>query len=170
MCSGSLRVRGAFGYNSISLTARDILEGTYKYPPDFDEATKEIIQECTLICLPVPKNLMSTTITPVEWNNHWPQAWEETSSSISSQHFEHYKASLQSQYVSYLHALQATLIIKRGIVLQRWSNGLLVMLEKIFGCSLITKLQSILLMEADFNATNKTIYDVQILSNKKKTS
>ncbi len=40
------------------------------------------------------------------------------------------------------------------------------MLEKIF--SLITKLQSILLMEADFNATNKTIYGVQMLSNVRK--
>jgi hypothetical protein len=42
------------------------------------------------------------------------------------------------------------------------------MLEKIFGCSLITKLQLILLMEADFNATNKTIYGVQMLANARK--
>jgi hypothetical protein len=151
---------------SISPTARDILEGTYKYPPDFDEATKEILQECALIHLCVPKNWVSTTITPAEWNNHWHPAREETSSSISGRHFGHYRASFQSQYVSYLHALQETLIVKRGIVLERWSNGLLVMLEKIF--SLITKLQSILLMEADFNATNKTIYGVQMLSNVRK--
>ncbi len=32
------------------------------------------------------------------------------------------------------------------------------MLEKVFECALITKLQSILLMEADFNMTNKIIY------------
>jgi hypothetical protein len=32
------------------------------------------------------------------------------------------------------------------------------MLEKIAGCALITKLRSILLMEADFNCTNKIIY------------
>jgi hypothetical protein len=47
-----------------------------------------------------------------------------------------------------------TLVVKRGIVLERCLS---VMLEKIFGCSLITKLRSILLMEADFNATNKVI-------------
>jgi hypothetical protein len=29
------------------------------------------------------------------------------------------------------------------------------MLQKLFGCSLITKLRSILLMEADFNSANK---------------
>ncbi len=42
------------------------------------------------------------------------------------------------------------------------------MLENIFGCSLITKLRSILLMEADFNATNKAIYGVCMLSNVRK--
>jgi hypothetical protein len=34
------------------------------------------------------------------------------------------------------------------------------MLEKIFGCSLISKLRSILLMETDFEAANKAIYGV----------
>ncbi len=53
-------------------------------------------------------------------------------------------------------------------MLDRWSKGLSVMLEKIFGCLLITKLQSILLMEADFNATNKAIYGILMLSNVRK--
>ncbi len=35
-----------------------------------------------------------------------------------------------------------TLVIKRGIVLDRWSCGLSVMLENLFGCALITKLRS----------------------------
>jgi hypothetical protein len=35
-------------------------------------------------------------------------------------------------------------------------------------CLLITKLQSILLMEADFNATNKAIYGVRMLANVRK--
>jgi hypothetical protein len=70
--------------------------------------------------------------------------------------------------VSYLQALQANLVVKRGIVLERWSNGLSVMLEKIFGCLLITKLRSILLMEADFNVTNKVIYGVRMLANVRK--
>ena len=60
MCSGPLR--GLFGYNSVTPTAKAILEGTYHYPPDFDEATKDILQECALIHLRVPKNSVSTTI------------------------------------------------------------------------------------------------------------
>ncbi len=60
MCSGPLR--GLFGYNSVTPTAKAILEETYHYPPDFDEATKEILQECALIRLCIPKNSVSTTI------------------------------------------------------------------------------------------------------------
>ncbi len=40
----------------------------------------------------------------------------------------------------------------------------MVILKKIFGCSLITKLQSILLMEANFNATNKAVFGVGMLA------
>jgi len=39
MFSGPLR--GIVGYNSVTPTAKTILEGTYQYPPDFDEATKD---------------------------------------------------------------------------------------------------------------------------------
>ena len=137
-CQGSSNVlrltQGLFGYNSVTPIAKAILQGTCQYPPDFDEATKEILQECALIRIRVPKNSVTTTITPEDWTNHWRRAREETSSSTSGRHFGHYKAGLQSQYVSYLQALQATLVVKRGIVLERWSNGLSVMLEKIFGC------------------------------------
>jgi hypothetical protein len=166
MCSGPLR--GVFGYNSVTATAKAILEGTYHYPPAFDEGTKEILQECALICLRIPKNTVSTTITLGDWSNHLCPAQEETFSSIFGRHFGHFKASLQLQYMSYLQALQATLVVKKGIVLEKWLNGLSVMLDFFFGCSLITKLQSILLMEADFNATNKAIYGVCMLANMRK--
>ena len=110
MCSSQLR--GIFGYNSISPTANAILEGTYAYPPEFDEATKEIPKECASIRIRVPKNSVTTTISPEDWTNHWRRAREETSSSTSGWHFGHYKAGLQSQYVSYLQALQASLVVK----------------------------------------------------------
>jgi hypothetical protein len=50
------------------------------------------------------------------------------------------------------------LILQRGIVLECWAWGWSVMLDKMFGSALISKLQSILLIEANFNATNKIIY------------
>ena len=166
ICNGELR--GMFGYNATTITARRILRGTFVYPPEFDEATKEILQECAAIRLLVPKDSVSTTITLEDWVAHWSKAREETSSSISGRHFSHYIAGLGSEHIAFLQSLFATLILKRGIVLERWSNGLSVMLEKIFGCSLITKLRSILLMEADFNATNKIIYGIRMLNNVRK--
>jgi hypothetical protein len=66
LCSGPLR--GAFSYNAVTPTAKAILEGTYIYPPELDEATKEILQECVLICPRVPKNSVSTMILPEDWN------------------------------------------------------------------------------------------------------
>jgi hypothetical protein len=42
------------------------------------------------------------------------------------------------------------------------------MLEKTLGVMLVTKLRSILLMEGDFNATNKIVYGVRMLQNARK--
>ena len=37
------------------------------------------------------------------------------------------------------------------------------MLQKLFECSLITKLRAILITEADFNGVNKTVYGIRML-------
>ena len=66
----SIPLRGGFGYNTVTSTAKAILERTYVYPPEFDEATKEILHECALICLCITRNSMFTTITPEYWNQH----------------------------------------------------------------------------------------------------
>jgi hypothetical protein len=42
------------------------------------------------------------------------------------------------------------------------------MLEKVFGCALVNKLQSILLMEANFDSTNKIIYGNRMLDTARK--
>lgn len=42
------------------------------------------------------------------------------------------------------------------------------MLEKMFGCRLVSKLRAILLMEADFNFANKYVYGVNMLNNARK--
>jgi hypothetical protein len=139
LCLGPLQ--GSFGYNAVSPIAKTILNRTFDYPPDFDNATKEILQECAKIRLLVPKDSVGTSITKEDWGIHWGPTKEETALSVSGRHFGHYKAGLHSAYISYLQALQATLIVKRGIALERWSRGLSVMLEKIFGRSLKTKLQ-----------------------------
>jgi hypothetical protein len=133
-------LRGTFGYNAICQTSQEILDRTYKFPPEFDAATREILQECALIRLKIPVSLLNTLITREDWGNHWQREKEETLSSVSGRHFSHYKAGLRLAYISHLQSLFASIIIKQGIVLKRWLQGCSIMLEKIFGCALITKL------------------------------
>jgi uncharacterized protein (UPF0332 family) len=102
-------------------------------------------------------------MTKEDYKAHWKRAKEETSSSCSGLHFGHYIAGIDLDYVSHFHALKATLLLHHGQVLKRWVQGLLVMLQKLFGCSLITKLRAILLIEADFNGANKTVYGIRML-------
>lgn len=166
ICSGALR--GQFGYNATTRTAEAILNGSYEFPPDFDQATKEILLECARIRVMIPMDSLNIIITKEEWRRQWRGRRESTSSSESGLHFGHYIAGIDSDYISHFHALKSSLIIRRGVVLDRWARGLSVMLEKIFGCALVTKLRSILLMEADFNATNKIIYGQRMLQQARK--
>jgi hypothetical protein len=47
---------------------------------------------------------------------------------------------------------------------ERWGHGLQVLLEKIAGVALVTKLQVILLMEGNFNYMNKWIFGHQAIN------
>ena len=160
-CNG--RLRGLFGYNAATVTAKRILNGTFDYPDNFDRATKEICEECARIRLKVPKNSINLSISSSGWKAQWRGRREATSSLESGLHFGHYISGCASEQISHLHALKSTLVINSRTVLDRWARGLSVMLEKTFGCALITKLRSILLMEADFNATNKIVYGNRML-------
>ena len=62
-----------------------------------------------------------------------------------------------------MHALKLSLVTKTGSAPERWARGLSVMLEKIAGVALVTKLQAIFLMEADFNFHNKLIFSNRML-------
>jgi hypothetical protein len=111
----------------------------------------------------IPKDSVSTHLSKEDWQHQWKGCRESTLSSKSGLHFGHYIAGIQSDHISHFHALKAALIMKRGVVLKQWARGLLVMLEIIFGCALITKLRSILLMEGDFNASNKIIFGQRMM-------
>ena len=55
------------------------------------------------------------------------------------------------------------MVLAHVIQLERWSRWMSVMLKKTLGVTLVTKLQAILLVEADFNATNKILYGVRMM-------
>ncbi len=56
------------------------------------------------------------------------------------------------------------MIARCGCPLERWGHGLQVLLEKIAGVALVTKLRAILLMEGDFNYMNKWIFGKEAIS------
>ena len=151
-------MRDAFGYLATTIAARQVLEGSYRYPDWFDKATKELCQVCAKIRLGVPANSVDTIVCHGEWASRWAKTKEKTSSSESGLHFDHYKVAAKSPLLSHFHALKTRLALQRVIALDRWSRGLSVMLKQMFGCTLVSNLREILLMETDFNFYNKLVY------------
>ena len=96
------------------------------------------------------------------------QGEKKVLSSVSGLNFSHYKAGAKSDLISHLHALKTSVALRRGVFLARWEKGLSVMLEKMMECNLLTKLRATLLMEADFNHSNKEIFGFRMLENERK--
>jgi hypothetical protein len=156
ICNGVLF--DEFGYTANTAAGRDVLDGSYVAPVGTDQATLDLFAVVADIRQRVPQDSVSICITPQQWRRYWQAVNEETSSSESGLHFGHYVVGSASDIISYYHAARVTVVIAHAIQLERWSRGLSVMLEKTLGVTLVTKLRAILLMEADFNATNKIIY------------
>ena len=166
ICNGDLFEE--FGYTSSTTAGQAVLNGTYVAPNGTDQATVDLFAELAEIRQRIPKDSVSVCITPQQWKRYWQVVNEETSSSESGLHFGHYVAGSASDIISYYHAARVTVVIAHAIQLERWSRGLSVMLEKTLGVTLVTKLRAILLMEADFNATNKIIYGNRMMGNARK--
>jgi hypothetical protein len=122
ICQGKLR--GWFGYNSVSEMASAVLDGTFVYPDNFNNATKEICWECAAIRALIPINLLNILITKENWQQQWQGHQELTSSSESGLHFGHYLAGILSSHISHFHTLKALLVLKRGIILDQWATCL----------------------------------------------
>ncbi len=62
LCSSNLQ--GKFGYNANTKIARAVLADISEYPPDFDQAIRDIFEECAKIRLTIPIDLVATTLYP----------------------------------------------------------------------------------------------------------
>jgi hypothetical protein len=163
ICSGKLFDN--FGYVANTLVLRAVLDGTYQTLANSDIATKELFDKIAAIRRIIPKDLAPIVITPEQWKRYWAIVNKESSSSESRLHFGHYIVGCMSDIVTHYHAARVLVVLAHAIQLERWSCGLLVMLEKMLGVTLVSKLQAILLMEADFNASNKIMYGVRMMQN-----
>ncbi len=162
ICNGELFKE--FGYTANTPASQAILDGTYKAPANLDAATNEFAEIVAIRRL-VPANSISTVITPEQWKQYWKVVNKETLSSKSGIHFGHYIVGSKSDIIPHYHAARVLVTLAHAIKLERCSCGLLVMLEKMLGVMLVTMLCAILLMEGDFNATNKMVYGVRMLNN-----
>ena len=59
--------------------------------------------------------------------------------------------------------MKLSLIARTGSAPERWARGLSVMLKKVAGVALVTKLRAIFLKEGDFNFHNKLIFGKRML-------
>merc|ERR1711966_623586 len=101
---------------------------------------------------------VSAIITKEDFQHYRRRMKERTAEYMGGRHFGHYKAAAHSDFLSEVHAKTIELVTKTGATPDRWSKGLSVLLEKIAGVALVTKLRAILLMEADFNFHNRLIF------------
>jgi hypothetical protein len=137
----------------------------YVAPADSDSATKELFAEIVAIRQHIPENSVPITITPAQWQQYWKVVNKETSSSESGLHFGYYIIGCKLDLITHFHAARVMVTLAHAVQLERWSRGLSVMLEKTLGVTLVTKLHAILLMEADYNTTNKIVYGDRMIKN-----
>jgi endonuclease/exonuclease/phosphatase family metal-dependent hydrolase len=143
--------------------AIDILEGRFVPPADVDQRTLILLEEIANIWRKMGEGEVSIAISTEDYQYYWKHVKERISSSISGLHFGHYKSIAHDDELSSLLARKLSLITKTGAAPERWARGLSVMLEKIAGVALVTKLRAILLLEADYNYCNKLIFGKRML-------
>lgn len=83
--------------------------------------------------------------------------WKKTSSPSGS-HLGHYRTALTSDSICFVYATLISIPFDCGFTLDRWTNALLVMLEKNKGTPSLNKLRVIQLMEADSNMVLRIVF------------
>jgi hypothetical protein len=105
------------GYFGDTQHARDILEGTYTYPPDTDEWAMKILAEAHMSYLRLSSKSIKTTVSVFDYQDYWQGVNEAISSLYSRIHFGHYKAASFDRNLSTLHAAKLLACAKKGIPL-----------------------------------------------------
>ena len=65
ICKGKLR--GEFGCQANTEAGRQVLNGSYAYDGDFDEPTKELLEEITRVGEIIPRRPVNTNLKRVGW-------------------------------------------------------------------------------------------------------
>ena len=109
-------------------------------PSDTGGPTLLLLEEMANIWQLMKDGRVDIVVTVDDFQHYWRRAKERTSSSYSKLHFGHYKSAARWDYLLEVHALKLSLISKSGSAPERWARGLSVVLEKITGVAVVTKL------------------------------
>lgn len=114
------------------------------------------------------QNALDGSISREDYVQFWKGADERTSLSPSIGHFGHYKAAVGFPTLENVYAPTCHTACSSGIPLEGWKRRFNCMLEKKEGKIRLDKLRAILLMEADFNFSDKLIFCSRILEQAEK--
>ena len=148
-------------YAQDSSVAEQILKGTYPIPESLDPATSLLLAEMGRIGRQTLLTRLNdiSIITKAQYQHYFGRIKENTSSSPSGLHHGHDKSAAKHEQLSEFFANQMTTIMQTGLQPVRWGIALQVLLEKIAGVCLVTKLRSIQLYDSHFNWFNKIIFN-----------
>jgi len=143
---------GLLGPLGMGCAAMDILQGSFLYPENqIIQDTLNALQHCD------PENTLGPTCIHLEdYHNIWRKSKEKTSScSKYGLHFGHYKAITHDDNLTELHTMMINVTLMSGYSPTRWHVGLNVMIPKKPGNYMVMDLRTLLLYDAEFNATLK---------------
>jgi len=153
-------LRYELGLLGTSPAAQAILQGTYQCPAGVDLYTQQLI---AVLQIPPRLTTVSSGIRRDDFIRHWCRSRERTSSSYSSLHYGHYKASVDCPRIAEFHALITDMAFNQGYSLSRWQSSLQVLLEKKPGAIRVANLRALGLLEADFNSAMKILVGHQMV-------
>ena len=110
-----------------------------------------------------PDIKVKSFITLEQWRQHWSSSKEQTSSSISGCHFGHHIVISQDMELGFILISLINLSVKNQSILDHWEKGLSIMLLKKENTIRVEKLRAILLLEADFNAIAKILFNTRVM-------
>ena len=161
-------VEGIFGQDLPPFQQNDfsesILKGTINLEHyDVNEAIKSCISEMRYAEGGNGENPFPSAIKVTEFKQGFRRIAEKASSSPSRRHILYYKAILKGEVICMVYSTLMALPFEYGFALNRWSNALGIMLEKIKRIPRIEKLRVIQLMEADLNMMIRIIFGRQLV-------
>jgi hypothetical protein len=152
------------GFLSDTEFAMQMLCGVVHIPSDVDATTTLVLEEIIQLFDNLQDGHIKIRLGAEDFKYYWRRVQEKTSSLILGIHFGHYKTATYSAALTDFFARKIMMIAQCGCPPDRWGHGFQVLLKKVAGVVLVTKLRVILLMEGNFNYMNKWIFGYKAIT------